>query len=73
MAAKLRKEVLHCKDCPRWYGAEDDELGPCSIKHARGDKKYLTQGYHECDESEQIKWFESQKPTRKKKEQQSVG
>jgi hypothetical protein len=60
-------KILHCKDCPRWYGAEDEELGPCSIKHVRGDKKYLTHGTHECDEPEQIKWFKTQKPTRKKK------
>ena len=63
---KQDEDALHCKDCPRWYGAEDEELGPCSIKHARGDKKYLTQGYHECDEPEQIRWFGEQKRTHKK-------
>jgi len=65
-ASKPTEDILHCKDCPRWYGAEDEELGPCSIKHARGNKKYITQGYHECDEPEQIKWFEEQKRTHEK-------
>ena len=67
MTSEEKEEVLHCKDCPRWYGGEDEEIGPCSIKHARGDKKYLTQGTHECDEPEQIKWFEAQKRVHKKK------
>jgi hypothetical protein len=46
----IRKGPLHCKDCPMWYGAEDDGWGPCSIKHRRGDRRYLTWGGHECDE-----------------------
>jgi hypothetical protein len=33
-----------------WYGAEDDEVGPCSIKNMRGDKRYMTIGLHDCDE-----------------------
>lgn len=33
-----------------WYGAEDDGWGPCSIKHRRGDARYLTFGGHACDE-----------------------
>jgi len=41
---------MRCKDCEKWYGAEDDDYGPCSIKHARGDKKYITHGDHRCDE-----------------------
>jgi len=44
--------VLQCKDCKYWYGAEDEEIGPCQIKHIRGDKAYLTHGMHECDENE---------------------
>jgi hypothetical protein len=41
---------LHCLDCPMWYGAEDDGWGPCSIKHQRGDVRFLTYGGHACDE-----------------------
>ena len=41
---------LKCKDCTYWYGAEDDEVGPCSIKNMRGDKRYMTIGRHACDE-----------------------
>ena len=41
---------LHCLDCPMWYGAEDDGWGPCSIKHQRGDVRFLTFGGHLCDE-----------------------
>jgi len=41
---------MKCKDCDKWYGAEDDDYGPCSLKHARGDKKFITHGLHECDE-----------------------
>src|SRR5208282_5424965 len=41
---------LHCRDCPMWYGAEDDGWGPCSIKNRRGDERYLTWGGHACDE-----------------------
>jgi len=41
---------LNCKDCQYWYGAEDDEVGPCSIKNMRGDKRYMTIGRHDCDE-----------------------
>ncbi len=41
---------LHCRDCPMWYGGEDDGWGPCSIKHRRGDDRYLTWGGHRCDE-----------------------
>jgi hypothetical protein len=43
---------LRCRECNKWYGAEDDEFGPCMIKHMRGDKKYLTHGTHICDEEE---------------------
>ncbi|MGQ0536125.1 MAG: high-potential iron-sulfur protein [Methanobacteriota archaeon] len=43
---------LHCKDCVFWYGAEDDEYGPCSIKHQRGDARFVTYGSHGCDEKE---------------------
>ena len=41
---------LKCKDCTYWYGAEDDEVGPCSIKNMRGEKRYMTFGLHDCDE-----------------------
>ncbi len=41
---------LRCRDCPMWYGAEDDGWGPCSIKNRRGDERYLTWGGHACDE-----------------------
>ena len=43
-----------CKDCDKWYGQEDDEYGPCMYKHHRKDKKYVTYGYHECDEAEEL-------------------
>jgi len=45
--------TLHCRDCPMWYGAEDDGWGPCSLKHQRGDVRYLTHGSHLCDENYQ--------------------
>lgn len=45
---------LQCKDCTRWYGAEDDEIGPCMLKHARGDARHLTHGSHDCDEPENL-------------------
>ncbi len=44
----------HCLDCDKWYGQEDDEYGPCMYKHHRKDKKYVTYGYHECDEVEEL-------------------
>ncbi len=43
-----------CKDCDKWYGQEDDEYGPCMYKHHRKEKKYVTYGYHECDEVEEL-------------------
>ena len=46
---------LQCKDCPNWYGGEDDEYGPCMLKHLREEKRYVTVGYHACDEEE---WLE---------------
>ena len=46
---------LRCKDCEKWYGQEDDEYGPCAYKNARKEKKYLTYGYHECDEAEELR------------------
>jgi len=45
-----RRAVLVCKDCRYWYGAEDEGFGPCSLKHMRGERKYLTWGSHACDE-----------------------
>ena len=44
-----------CKDCDKWYGQEDDEYGPCSYKNLRKDGKYITYGYHDCDEAEELK------------------
>ncbi len=41
---------LFCRDCPLWYGEEDRGWGPCSIKHQRGDIRYITFGGHSCDE-----------------------
>jgi hypothetical protein len=46
--------VHRCRDCDRWYGQEDDELGPCMYKHARADAKYLTPGGMACDEPEEL-------------------
>jgi hypothetical protein len=43
-------DELRCKDCKYWYGAEDEGVGPCSLKHQRGDARYLTWGVHLCDE-----------------------
>ena len=43
-----------CKDCDKWYGQEDDEYGPCMYKHARKEKRYVTYGYHDCDEIEEL-------------------
>ncbi|RLG69744.1 MAG: hypothetical protein DRO11_07280 [Methanobacteriota archaeon] len=42
--------VVRCKSCDKWYGSEDEGYGPCSIKHMRGDKQYITHALHECDE-----------------------
>lgn len=39
-----------CKMCRYWYGAEDDEYGPCQIKQSRGDRRFVTFGGHVCDE-----------------------
>ena len=48
MAKKLFDRL--CKDCECWYGNEDEEYGPCTVKHRRGDKRYVTHGSHKCDE-----------------------
>lgn len=45
----------HCRDCPQWYGAEDDEYGPCMYKHLRGEERYVTPGGHECDEPQELR------------------
>ena len=39
-----------CKECRYWYGAEDDEFGPCQVKQSRGDRRFVTFGGHLCDE-----------------------
>jgi hypothetical protein len=48
-------EVHRCKDCDKWYGAEDDEYGPCMYKHVRKEARYLTYGRHVCDEEEELR------------------
>lgn len=48
---------LLCKDCKYWYGAEDEGAGPCSLKHGRGDAKFLTWGNHACDEKAALKEY----------------
>ncbi len=53
LQAELPRKHL-CKECDKWYGQEDDEYGPCMYKHHRKDKKYVTYGYHECDEVEEL-------------------
>ena len=53
LQGKLPRKHL-CKDCDKWYGQEDDEYGPCMYKHHRKDRKYVTYGYHECDEVEEL-------------------
>jgi hypothetical protein len=53
--------LLQCKDCRKWYGAEDDEFGPCGIKHARGDKEYVTFGLKDCDEPEMLRTIDWEK------------
>lgn len=49
-ASDLPPPPLHCRDCPLWYGEEDRGWGPCSIKHQRGDMRFITFGAHQCDE-----------------------
>lgn len=51
-AALPRRHV--CKDCDKWYGQEDDEYGPCMYKHLRKEQRYVTHGFHECDETEEL-------------------
>ena len=53
LQAQLPKKHL-CKDCDKWYGQEDDEYGPCMYKHFRREKRYVSYGYHECDEIEEL-------------------
>ncbi|TLZ45775.1 MAG: hypothetical protein E6K19_01830, partial [Methanobacteriota archaeon] len=53
LQALLPKKHL-CKDCDKWYGQEDDEYGPCMYKNFRKEKRYVTYGYHECDEVEEL-------------------
>jgi hypothetical protein len=48
MAKKLFDRL--CRDCECWYGNEDEEYGPCTVKHRRGDRRYVTHGSHKCDE-----------------------
>ena len=53
LQAQLPQKHL-CKDCDKWYGQEDDEYGPCMYKHFRKEERYVTYGYHECDELEEL-------------------
>jgi hypothetical protein len=48
MAKRLYENF--CKNCECWYGNEDEEYGPCTVKHRRGDKRFVTHGSHRCDE-----------------------
>ncbi|HEX9709746.1 MAG TPA: hypothetical protein VGB42_07285 [Candidatus Thermoplasmatota archaeon] len=41
---------LLCRDCPHWYGSEDDGYGPCTVKSQRQARRPLTYGGHTCDE-----------------------
>ena len=50
VAAPVGKADHRCKECRYWYGAEDDEFGPCQIKQSRGDRRFVTFGGHLCDE-----------------------
>ena len=50
VAEPVAKAEHRCKDCRYWYGAEDDEYGPCQIKQSRGDRRFVTFGGHLCDE-----------------------
>ena len=53
---RRRLPYIHqCKDCEKWYGQEDEDHGPCAYKNARGEKKYLTYGFHECDEEAELR------------------
>jgi len=45
---------LQCKDCEHWYGAEDDEFGPCALKNMRGERRFITQGVFHCDEGRTV-------------------
>ena len=53
--------TLHCKDCRFWYGAEDDEYGPCQLKNQRRDPKFVTFGHHPCDEPEALALYKEGK------------
>lgn len=44
------RRYRRCLECAYWYGAEDDEYGPCSLKTARNADRFLTFGTFECDE-----------------------
>jgi len=57
VTAELQAQLprMHlCKDCDKWYGQEDDEYGPCMYKNRRREAKYVTYGFHECDEPEEL-------------------
>lgn len=44
------RRYRRCLECGYWYGAEDDEYGPCSLKTARNADRFMTFGTFECDE-----------------------
>ncbi|MHB8587019.1 MAG: hypothetical protein ACYDDF_14415 [Thermoplasmatota archaeon] len=43
--------------CRYWYGAEDDEFGPCQLKTARADSRFVTFGEHDCDEPQALREY----------------
>ena len=51
-AGTMQKKLYDrlCRNCECWYGNEDEEYGPCTVKHRRGEKRYVTHGSHKCDE-----------------------
>ncbi len=57
IGTSVGKAEHRCKDCRYWYGAEDDEYGPCQLKNARGDAKFVTYGHHDCDETQALREY----------------
>ncbi len=55
VAMKGEREWLRCMDCDKWYGAEDDEYGPCLYKNSRKEERFVTHGGHYCDEVEELR------------------
>lgn len=53
-ARQGRRPWHQCMNCDKWYGAEDDEYGPCLYKHSREESRFVTHGSHLCDEEEEL-------------------